>query len=452
MTATTGDVSVTAGSSGKVSAQTLSVAIAVGLGAGVATTDATSTIEGHTQAYLGQNANVTASGGDVVVISTSTADVSASMEAGSGSIGVSVASASGIARITADTRAFVGDGAVVTAHNVMVQTIDPLHFKKAHGTTAAMSAGSVGLVGATAAGAAAEITGDVEAYIGRAHITTIGGTMSVWADSASTASATAQGCRGLVGVSVFNAIASVGTDPTRQTRRHSSMKGARSRPRPRDPGHRHRHRHQRDDHRGRRPGRCRGRQRRVEVQQRCHRLSRPEGHCDVTFGAKNDSQRDRHGERRCRVVAVRKGQRRRRRRRRRGDLGCKSHRQDGRSHECFCRRSGQHRRANKVSVEAETIGAGASARVVVGTGGFISVGTNKADASSTPTTSAYLGKSVNAVVTGDLEVQSSAAPKPMLHPGRRWRSGPGRRGLRRIDHSAEGAGVHRQPIDHPGRW
>src|SRR5207244_3576893 len=120
--------------------------------------------------------------GDVIVTSTSTADASANMEVGSGSIGVSIASGSGTARIAADTRAFVGDGAVVTAHNLLVRTTDPLHHT-IRTATAAMSAGSVGIVfGASAAGAAAEITGDVEAYIGRAVVTTIGGTTSVVAD------------------------------------------------------------------------------------------------------------------------------------------------------------------------------------------------------------------------------------------------------------------------------
>src|SRR5262249_42722188 len=130
VTVTTGNVTVTAGSSGTVSAQTLSVAIAIGIGAGIAVTDAKSTIAGHTQAYLGQNAHVTASGGDVIVTSTSVANASADMKAGSGSIGVSVASASGTALITADTKAFVAGGASVTANNLTVQTEDKLHETK----------------------------------------------------------------------------------------------------------------------------------------------------------------------------------------------------------------------------------------------------------------------------------------------------------------------------------
>src|SRR5262249_45970782 len=63
-------------------------------------------------------------------------------------------------------------------------------------------------------------------------------------------------------------------------------------------------------------------------------------------------------------------------------------------------------RANKVAVTAESVGAAAQATVTVGTGGLISVGANTADARSTPSVSAYLGKGVSAVVHGDLEVKA----------------------------------------------
>src|SRR5207253_2559556 len=115
----------------------------------------------HTQAYVGNGATVTDLAGNVVVTSTSADDASATQIAGSGSIGVSVAAAAGKVDITTDTRAYV-EQSTVTANTLTVQTIDPNH-KTTRRATAAMNAGSVGLVGATVAGAMVNITGDVQA-------------------------------------------------------------------------------------------------------------------------------------------------------------------------------------------------------------------------------------------------------------------------------------------------
>jgi hypothetical protein len=137
------------------------VAIAAGLGAGVAVTDAQLDDQrAHTRAYLDGGSAVTASAGHGGVTSPSTADASAKLEGGAGSIGVSVASASGTVLVSADTQAYVGPDRRSPQERCVCRRWIWIHgHETARLATASMSAGSVGFIGVTVAGASADITG-----------------------------------------------------------------------------------------------------------------------------------------------------------------------------------------------------------------------------------------------------------------------------------------------------
>ena len=214
VTSSGGDVVVRSQSAETVFAETLSVAIAVGIGVAVAAVEATSIIDGTTQAYLGAGAQIHAVAGTARVTAISTATATGHLEGGSGTIGVAVTEIVGEATISASTRAYVGDDAAVTAGALVVQVGDEAE-QTSRNAVAEISAGAGGLVTVVAVVARATVTGLVEASIGKRAAVTTSGSTTVRAAAVTTATATADGgSGGVVDVSSFKAEASVGSAET----------------------------------------------------------------------------------------------------------------------------------------------------------------------------------------------------------------------------------------------
>jgi hypothetical protein len=191
-----GNLDVTAKSDITVTADTLTVAVAAGLGGAIGYAQANSTINGHTQAYLGTDADVTVSDGDVTVTATSDATATSTMIGGSGSTIVATTSQFGTATINSPTRAYVGENAQVTANNLTVQTLSLDAMPEAATRTAHSSAVgvAVAIIGVSVVEIRAESTigaaSVTEAYISDgAQLTIAGGAVTVDGQSVNTATA-----------------------------------------------------------------------------------------------------------------------------------------------------------------------------------------------------------------------------------------------------------------------
>jgi hypothetical protein len=214
LNAGSGDVAVRAASEHDVEATTTPIAISIGIGIAGAGADAITTIDGTTEAWLGDGADIDTTG-DVAVTSYTTAVATAEGEGGgAGALSFDVLLAE--ATIGQHTRAHIDDGATVDAGDLTVATygLDVGQPGESSRTaTASVVVGNVALVGANGANTSASITGDVEAYIDAGAVVTLGGAALVDAVSVSTADSSGEGgSGGIVTASVMFVAADISGD------------------------------------------------------------------------------------------------------------------------------------------------------------------------------------------------------------------------------------------------
>ena len=168
---------------------------------GVSVAKAHSEITGATEAYIGRNADITATGG-ITVAADSLSTATAEARGGSGGA-VGIAAFAGEAWVTGATRAYVDEGADITTDTLTVSA------EGTNNATANMFALGIGLAGVGVADANALTNGAVTAFVGPETTATSGalrttinatGKVSIDATSSQLAKATAEGGGGgLVG-------------------------------------------------------------------------------------------------------------------------------------------------------------------------------------------------------------------------------------------------------------
>ncbi len=180
ITTTAGDIIVTATSTPSITTTSTTVAVSLAIGAAVAVFDATTTVQGTTEAYL-QNAVLTATGHAIEVTSTSTETLSPVVRGGAGGL-IAVGVMLSEATVKGQTLARLAGQTTVTADSLTVT---------AHDTSMATPVTNVGSVGAVAVSHAktdATLERRTEASIPEnARITLASGSLIVQAQSASTA-------------------------------------------------------------------------------------------------------------------------------------------------------------------------------------------------------------------------------------------------------------------------
>lgn len=192
-----GGVDVVASGSHTADTVTAPIGASIGIGIGVAVSKAVTTIGGSVEAGVTDGAALTASGAVRVMSHTTTVAGAESQGGGAGVMSLNGLTAD--TEISQDTRAFVDDGAQITADTLDVTTfgLDANGPAETQRTASAnVVVGSVAVEGLSGSDVEATVTGDVEAWVGDGAEVTLTGAARVEAKSKTTADAKSSGGSG----------------------------------------------------------------------------------------------------------------------------------------------------------------------------------------------------------------------------------------------------------------